>query len=252
MSEPIEILYRDSAMVIVHKPSGLAVHRGWAQDRDYALTRTRDTVGQYVYPVHRLDRSTSGILIFALDKDSAAAIQHQFAESRVLKIYLALVRGHPGEPNVPSEIDHPLRKEGQDRRQDARTRFVRIGNWERYGWVLASPCQGRLHQIRRHFKHISAHLIGDVRYGKGEHNRYARHTLGLHRLALHALSLRIQSPARGLDWIEVTCAPTGALANALAASMETSALWAKLSTAQARWVHDLAQDGLDAQSKDIL
>lgn len=188
----IEILYRDPHFVVVHKPSGLAVHRGWAQDRDYAMTRTRDTIGAYVYPVHRLDRGTSGVLLFALCPQWAARAQALFEGSQVQKLYLALVRGITPETG---HIDHPLKRPGSHGDpQPAQSEYLRVATRERYSFVLVKPKTGRTHQIRRHFKHISHHLIGDVRYGKGEHNRKARQAWNLHRLALHALALYLPYP----------------------------------------------------------
>lgn len=240
MSPPLPILYQGPSLVAVHKPSGLAVHRGWAQERDYAMTRVRDQLGQYVYPVHRLDRATSGVLLFALSKESAAKLSSFFATAQVQKNYLALVRGHLEQSGC---IDHPLKKDGQTEAKTAQTHFVPVGTLERYAWVLASPRQGRQHQIRRHFKHISRHLIGDVRYGKGEHNRYARQAYGLHRLALHALSIRLPDPDQPSDqptqspeMLEIRCAPSGSLAQTLLRSMSMSELWVHWSRAQELWL----------------
>ena len=179
-------------MVAVAKPSGLAVHRGWANDDVFALTLVRDLVGRYVYPVHRLDRATSGVLVFALDREVAREIQRQFESGRVEKRYLALVRGIPPIEGV---IDHPVPRAPKSReRVDAVTEFRRLGTFERFGLVEARPRTGRLHQIRRHFKHLSHPLVGDVRYGKGDINRMFRERFGLHRLALHACELRLEEP----------------------------------------------------------
>lgn len=233
MQTSIPILHRSEAIAVVDKPSGLAVHRGWARDDDYAMTRARDSLGQYVYPVHRLDRATSGLLVFALDKSSASAVQSQFAQGEVQKIYLALVRGHPPPSGI---IDHPLRKEGQSQTKEAQTKYFSLATWERYAWVLASPQQGRQHQIRRHFKHISCHLIGDVRYGKGEHNRYARQALGLHRLALHAIYLRLHDPAAAQgSSLGLSCLPSGSLASALGQWLSIAELRRQLGRAQEFW-----------------
>ena len=92
-SPEVPVLYQDDAVVAVAKPSGLAVHRGWSRDREFALTIVRDRLGRWVYPVHRLDRATSGVLLFALDPESARWLQEQFQDGRVAKSYLALVRG---------------------------------------------------------------------------------------------------------------------------------------------------------------
>ena len=188
----IEILYRDPAMVAVNKPSGLAVHRGWAQDESYAMTQVRDLLGQWVYPVHRLDRGASGVLLFGLSPEAARALCERFERHEVEKTYWALVRGTPADELT---IDHPLRPDNSDEPQAAVTHVRRLAQYARYAWVEARPRTGRLHQIRRHLKHVSCPLIGDVRYGKGEHNRLFREQYGLHRLALHAARLRVKSPA---------------------------------------------------------
>ncbi len=194
---PLPLLYRDDRLAVVDKPSGMVVHRGWARDRVVAMTAARDLLGRRVYPVHRLDRGTSGCLAFALDPETARRLQEEFEAGRVGKRYLALVRGIPPEEGV---IDHPLQREGARRdapRVPAVTRFRRLGTFERYALVEAVPETGRGHQIRRHFKHISHPLIGDVEYGKGEHNRLFRARFGLHRLALHALGLAFTHPWTG-------------------------------------------------------
>lgn len=205
------------------------------------MTRVRDQLGQYVYPVHRLDRATSGVLLFALSKATAARIQSYFAGGQVEKTYLALVRGQLDQAGC---VDHPLKKDGQSEAKPAQTRFLPIGSLERYGWVLASPLQGRQHQIRRHFKHISRHLIGDVRYGKGEHNRYARQAFDLHRLALHALSIRLPDPQTTTELngqssnhaiLDIKCPLSGSLARTLLKSMSISELWVHWSRAQGLW-----------------
>jgi tRNA pseudouridine65 synthase len=190
----LPILYRDDCLLIVNKPSGLAVHRGAARDRIVALQIVRDLAGRRVFPVHRLDRGTSGALLFALDSGTARRMQERFAADEVVKRYLALVRGLPPEEGV---IDHPVPRAPGGPRVPAVTEFRRLAVFERYALVEARPLTGRLHQIRRHFKHLSHPLIGDVRYGKGEHNRLFRERFGLYRLALHARELAFAHPENG-------------------------------------------------------
>jgi len=185
------ILYQDEAVVAVHKPSGMLVHRGWDNDKIVLMAQVRDAIGAWVYPVHRLDRGSSGVVIFALSSQFAAHICKQFEEQRVEKTYLALVRGVPPEHGV---IDNPVPKKEKGERVDARSEYWRLGTAGRYSLVKISPKTGRLHQIRRHMKHISCPLIGDVRYGKGEHNRYFRETYSFHRLALHCSELSLLHP----------------------------------------------------------
>ncbi|HKV12362.1 MAG TPA: pseudouridine synthase [Thermoanaerobaculia bacterium] len=188
------MLYRDGVLLVVAKPSGMAVHRGWAQEKTVALQLARNQSGRHVYPVHRLDRATSGALLLAFDPGTARALQEQFEAGEVTKRYIALVRGIPPEAGV---IDHPVPRAPDGPRVPALTEYRRLATFERYALVEALPRTGRLHQIRRHFKHISHPLIGDVRYGKGEHNRLFRERFGLHRLALHALELGFGHPVTG-------------------------------------------------------
>ena len=191
---PLRILYRDDVCVVVDKPSGLIVHRGWANDDRDLLRVTRDALGQYVYPLHRLDRGASGAVLFALNGETARILNRSFADRSMDKRYLALTRGHPPEHGL---IDHPIPRAPGEERVPAQTEYFRIGTFERYALVVAIPKTGRLHQIRRHLKHLSCPLIGDVRYGKGEHNRLFREVYGLHRLFLHATRLSLPHPVTG-------------------------------------------------------
>jgi tRNA pseudouridine65 synthase len=184
------IVHRDERCVIVDKPSGVATHRGWAGDDDALLQRVRDAVGLWVYPVHRLDRGASGLVLFALDPEAARAFSEAWGEAD--KRYLAITRGHPPEHVV---VDHPIPRAPGEERVDAVTELWRRETFGRYALVEARPRTGRLHQIRRHCKHLSCPLVGDVRYGKGEHNRIFREQHGLHRLALHCVRLEVTHPS---------------------------------------------------------
>lgn len=190
----MEIVYQDDALVAVDKPPGLAVHRGWAAEDDVAMIRVRDRIGAWVYPVHRLDRGASGVLLFALTPEAARRIGEAFAAGEIGKRYTALVRG---VPPVEGSIDHPIPRAEGGPRVVAVTDYRRLAVHGRYAVVEARPRTGRLHQIRKHLKHISCPLIGDVRYGKGEHNRLFRDRYGLHRLALHASALELAHPLTG-------------------------------------------------------
>jgi tRNA pseudouridine65 synthase len=205
----ITILHRDERCVAVDKPSGVATHRGWADDDDALLQQVRDAVGLWVHPIHRLDRGASGVTLFALDKDAARAFSEAWSDAD--KRYHAITRGHPPEHQV---IDHPIPKGPDLPRVDAVTEIWRRETFGRYALVEARPITGRLHQIRRHLKHISCPLIGDVRYGKGEHNRLWRDRFGLHRLALHCSSLTVPHPDGST--LEVRCDLASDLGTALA------------------------------------
>ncbi|HEX3694450.1 MAG TPA: pseudouridine synthase [Polyangia bacterium] len=209
----IPVLHRDDRLVLVDKPPGLVVHRGWADDDGGVLVALRDQLGQRVWPLHRLDRGASGVLAFALDHQTASVVGQAFADGRVEKKYLALVRGRPPDHLI---IDHPIPAKPDGPRVPAVTEIRRLGTWERYALVEAVPRTGRLHQIRRHLKHIACPLIGDVNYGKGEHNRIFRQRFGLDRLALHALSLRLPASDDG-GAIHAFTVPSGTLADCLRA-----------------------------------
>lgn len=189
-----QVLLHDESLIVLNKPSGLLVHRGWANDHITALSVARGLAGRHVYPVHRLDRGASGVLVFALSPEAARAAQLQLQAQLWHKEYLALVRGI-----TPStgHIDYPLAAEKHKPKKDAVTSFERVGVFERYSLLRVRPQTGRLHQIRRHLRHISHPLIGDVRYGKAEHNRVFRQRFDLCRLCLHATRLRLVHPTSG-------------------------------------------------------
>lgn len=200
----LPVLYRDDALLIVNKPAGLVVHRGWATDRVTALDLARRLAGRHVHPVHRLDRATSGVLVFALDPSAARSVERAFVADQIAKRYLTLVRGKAPERVL---IDHPLAKEKGKPRLPSSTEVTRLEVFEVendetrvtrcYSWLEARPLSGRPHQIRRHLKHIDHPIVGDVRYGKAEHNRLFRRRFGLDRMVLHAERLTLPHPASG-------------------------------------------------------
>lgn len=211
---PIEILFVDAHIVVANKPSGLLVHRGLDKDDDVAMFRVRDAIGQHVHPLHRLDRGTSGALLFARTREAAATLSRAFEEGRVEKRYLALVRGTPPESGT---IDYAIPKDEGGPRVRAVTRFRRIAcsTVDRCSLVLAMPETGRLHQVRRHLRHINHPLVGDVTHGSGEINRRYRAEYALHRLALHASLLAFEHPATAAR-VEVSAPVPEDLASALA------------------------------------
>lgn len=222
----MEILYRDEHVVAVHKPAGLLVHRSPIDRHEtrFALQEVRDLLGRRIYPVHRLDKPTSGILLFALDSGSARGMVGAFASGKVAKTYLAVVRGMMPEDGV---IDHPLAEEpdrlastglvsASKKLRPAVTAYRRLAEVElpvavgrypssRYSLVALFPRTGRRHQLRRHLKHLFHPIIGDTKYGEGRHNRYFREELYTARLLLHAAELTIPHPATGMP--VTVCAP---------------------------------------------
>jgi len=205
----LEILHVDQWIAVVAKPSGLLVHRtDQAQDATAVLQLARDaTGGAHLFPVHRLDRGASGVLVLARSPEAARALHSQFEDGAADKRYLALVRGVPAASGV---IDHPIPRREDGPRVPAITEYRLIetvtvpfrdrAGGERpqsYSLVEARPRTGRLHQVRRHLKHAGHPLVGDVNHGRVEHNRWCRAEYGLERLALHAASLGFDHPGTG-------------------------------------------------------
>ena len=215
----LRLLHHDAQLVAIDKPAGLLVHPSAldAHEERTALQLLRDQLGERVWPLHRLDKGTSGVLLFARSAAAAARWAPAFEAGQVRKHYLALVRGWPPEAG---EIDQPLARDpelpsaGQPR-LPAHTGFRRLAcfDWpfsvdarhpsSRYALMAVEPRSGRRHQIRRHFKHLAHPLVGDTTHGKGAHNRAVAQWLGVQRLWLHAQSVELPDGPR----IEAPCGP---------------------------------------------
>ena len=198
-SGPLSVLHVDDALVAVVKPPWLLVHRTReAPDRDVVLQRVRDQLGYWVYPVHRLDRQASGVLVFGRSQEAAGALQGAWSQGS--KDYLTLVRGETPEA---WEITRPLtsRKRALSgpggEVQPARTRLRRVAHFARSTLLVASLETGRRHQIRRHLAGEARQIIGDRRYGKSRINEVHRREWGLERLFLHAWRLKVPHPDGG-------------------------------------------------------
>lgn len=199
----LSICYRDAHIVAINKPHNLLVHRSrQARDHVVAVQLLRDQLNQPVWPVHRLDRATSGVLLFALNPETASRCGELFATRQVRKRYLAIVRGDPG---ANGHIDHPLRPPDGDTLQEAKTDWVRLAavdlpddgsdaRLRRCALLAIEPHTGRRHQIRRHLKHIRHPIAGDTTYGDGAFNRRLRHQFHCYRLLLHAADLWFPHP----------------------------------------------------------
>ncbi|WP_318466266.1 tRNA pseudouridine(65) synthase TruC [Photobacterium leiognathi] len=213
----LEILYRDEYLIAVNKPAGMLVHRSWLDSHEtvFVMQTLRDQIGQHVFPLHRLDRPTSGVLLFGLSSEIAAEMMPMFAGRDMHKTYHAVVRGWIKEAAV---LDYPLKVEldkiadknasEEKEAQPAVTAYeplatvetdIAVGRYStsRYCLVEMKPETGRKHQLRRHMHHLSHHIIGDVNHGDGRHNRMFREHYGCHRLMLHASRLQFAHPITG-------------------------------------------------------
>jgi len=209
-----DIIYLDEHLVAINKPAGLLVHPTAADksESQSAMMLLKHLTGRWVFPIHRIDKATSGVLVFAFSKDAARNLSELFAAKDLQKTYLALVRGYTPEFD---KIDYPLKRifdKMTDRRarrdlppQDAVTSFKRLNTVElpfavrphptaRYSFIAAMPETGRLRQIRRHMKHIFHPIVGDHKHGDGHHNRLFLEKFSCSRLLLHSFSLAIAHP----------------------------------------------------------
>jgi tRNA pseudouridine65 synthase len=210
----LSIIYQDEYLVVINKPSGLLVHRSMLDKHEtqFAVQMLRDQIGQHVFPVHRLDRPTSGVLVFALSADIARNVGEQFATQVIKKTYLAVVRGHIIDEG---RIDYALKEKHdkiadkmakQDKpAQEAVTLFKCLDKFElpfvvskypsaRYSWVQLTPKTGRKHQLRRHLAHINHPIVGDTAHGDGKHNTFIRQQFNFNQLALTCKSLVLTHP----------------------------------------------------------
>ncbi|MBA6416218.1 tRNA pseudouridine(65) synthase TruC [Colwellia sp. 6M3] len=210
----LKILYQDEYLVAVDKPAGLFVHRSF-MDKDeiyFALQLIRDQIGQYVYPLHRLDRPTSGVLLFALTKDVARLMGQAFTDRKIQKTYYALTRGHLLGEGL---IDYPLKEKlddlgdknvSRDKEPQSATTFyqsdaiatleVPLGKYSsvRYSLIKCLPQTGRRHQIRRHLAHLRHPIIGDINYGDNKQNPFFGEYFGFKRLMLIAKKVEFTHP----------------------------------------------------------
>jgi tRNA pseudouridine65 synthase len=211
----LEIVYEDEELVAINKPHGLLVHRSRiARDaKEFALQLLRDQIGQTVFPAHRIDRKTSGVLLFSKSKQADRYIQNQFMNHEVGKIYRAIVRGHLDGPGT---IDYAIGETSV--KHDAVTHYtvdqefeipVPLGkhNTSRYSLLEIKPTTGRFHQIRKHMAHIFHPIIGDRPHGCSKQNRLWKSMFGMESMMLHAAELVVQHPDGELRVIKAEVSP---------------------------------------------
>ncbi len=208
----LEIIYEDAYYVAINKPNGLLVHRTRIAEekKEFALQMLRDQLGYRLYTIHRLDRGTSGVLLFAKSAEATTPIVQAFEAREPDKTYFAIVRGYTPEADV---IDNPIRPDKDHKHknpQDAKTRYERLATVElpipvgrystsRYSLVKVMPETGRMHQIRKHFAHIRHYIVGDKRHGDWRHNKMFLEELESSYLLLHAAELQFKHPFTGED-----------------------------------------------------
>lgn len=206
----LEILYEDTQYVAINKPAGLLVHRTRIAEekKEFALQMLRDQLGYRVHAVHRLDRGTSGVLLFAKSTEATAALAKEFADDKPEKKYLAVVRGYAPENCT---LDHPIQPDkdhAHKEAQEAITHFTRLATVElpipvgryataRYSLIQVTPETGRMHQIRKHCAHLRHYIIGNKKHGDWRHNRMFLEELNSSSMLLHAHSLSFQHPFTG-------------------------------------------------------
>ena len=202
----LEILFEDEYLIAINKPSGLLVHRTSiaAEETVFALQMLRDQIGQHVSPVHRLDRPTSGVLLFSKKEEILPLLKEQFADRSIQKTYLAIVRGIPEVKSAM--IDHPLKSERSGRMQESQTHYQVLAEAEipfdttgryptsRYSLLELKPETGRTHQIRRHLAHLRHYILGDKKHGDNKQNQFFEKQFGMENLLLHARKLEFTHP----------------------------------------------------------
>lgn len=205
MSTPLSILYQSADLVAINKPHGLLVHRSpIASDAsEFAVQLLRDQLGQRVYPVHRLDRKTGGVLLFALNESMNSLMQQLFADGQVTKTYLAIVRGFTADEQT---IDYPLRRDDNSEvMQEAITHVKTLQRAEislpfgkhatsRYSFVELTPTTGRMHQLRKHMAHILHPIIGDRPHGCNKQNKLFKEHFAMNTMLLHAQQIEFNHP----------------------------------------------------------
>ena len=199
----LQVLFQDEHFAAVFKPAGMMVHRNEFDRTGPAVVQAaRRQFGRRVYPVHRLDRATSGVLILAFSPEACGALAKSFSERTVHKGYLTIVRGFSPDQGF---IDKPIRQRETDITQTAQTQFrtlakavwpLPIGDFAeaRFSLVAVRPLTGRRHQIRRHLRGLNHPIIGDTRWGDGRHNRYFRTHFSSRQLLLTANELALCQP----------------------------------------------------------
>lgn len=198
----IEVLYQDDHYIVVNKPSGMLVHpyKSQSNERTHLMKYVKEQTGHYLYPIHRIDRPVSGIVIFALSSEAAGALQKIWSSEKVVKEYLCLARRQIKEAGTYTfELSND-----KGVKQHAITHYWPLDVFDDCTFLKVKIETGRRHQIRRHFSRRCYNLVGDTKYGKGDINRRFRSEYNLHRIFLHAAKTIFEHPFTG-KLVEILC-----------------------------------------------
>lgn len=202
----LDLNYEDEYVIAVNKPNNVLVHHAKhsrnVSDELSLLQIIENQLNYKVYPIHRLDRKTSGIILLAKQKKFVSEFQALFTENSIQKTYYGIVRGFSPETKT---IDSPVKGRDAKIHKEALTNLKTLNNitleipvkpydTSRYSLVELSPKTGRMHQLRVHMNKISHPLLGDPKYGDKNHNLMFEMQFNCSKLFLHAGKLKFQHP----------------------------------------------------------
>ncbi|MBP8792514.1 MAG: pseudouridine synthase [Lutibacter sp.] len=201
----IEILFEDETIIIVHKPNNVLIHNSYYArniKEPTLLDLLFEQLNYLCYPVHRLDRKTSGVLVLAKQKENVSKFQELFNSNEIQKTYLGIVRGFVSDSKL---INSPVKNADTNVYKDAETLCEPLQTIEleipvqpydksRYSLVKLTPYTGRMHQLRIHMNKISHPIVGDYKYGDRFHNRMFETNFNCYNMFLHAYELKFKHP----------------------------------------------------------
>lgn len=210
----LKVLKETRSFIAIHKPAGLVVYADEPKHEPISAKRLLEGQlrGRKLFPVHRLDKQTCGILVYAFSPQVAAKLAEAFRGRGAQKKYLAIVHGIPPKDG---SIDKPLPKNKEKELQSAKTNFIRLqsqslmleGEERSYALVRLEPKTGRYHQIRRHLRAIEHPIVGDPEYGNSWNNRVFAKEFGIERTLLSAVSLSFPDPVEREKFVFLSTKP---------------------------------------------
>lgn len=202
----LEVIFEDEYIICVNKPNNVLVHHAHhsrnVADEDSLLQLIFNHKKIKVYPIHRLDRKTSGAILLAKNKEIVSKFQKLFTINEIQKTYFGVVRGFSPDSKI---INSPVKGRDAKVHKEALTYLKTLANIvlnipvkpydsSRYSLVELSPKTGRMHQLRVHSNKISHPLIGDPKYGDKNHNLMFENNFDMKNMFLHAGKLEFKHP----------------------------------------------------------